>query len=104
MFSKKALGYRAFTVTWTMLAVLFWNWKLHGEVVFFESLEITATIVIGKFLFYGFWEFFHLREIDLQAVYDKESHARVDRLYARRDSQGKYHGSEIDDDMPPGNA
>jgi len=102
MFSKKALGYRAFTVTWTMIAVAFWTWKLEGEMVLSESLEITMTIVIGKFLFYGIWEFFHLKEVDLEAVYDVESHERVDEVIAARDSEGKYHDPDVNNDLPPG--
>jgi len=54
MFSRKSLKYRAYTITWTMLACYFWTNKL------IESLELTATIVIGKFLFYGIWDFWHI--------------------------------------------
>jgi hypothetical protein len=72
MFSKKALGYRAFTITWTYFAVILWNYIYFRELAFSESLEVTATIVIGKFLFYGFWEYRHLGEINLKAVYDDE--------------------------------
>ena len=72
MFSKKALGYRAFTISWTFIAVTSWNYIYFREFAFSESLEVTATIVIGKFLFYGFWEYRHLDEINLNAVYDDE--------------------------------
>ena len=72
MFSKKALGYRAFTISWTFFAVALWNYVYFQELAFSESVEITATIVIGKFLFYGFWEYQHLGEINLNAVYDDE--------------------------------
>jgi hypothetical protein len=72
MFSKKALGYRAFTISWTFFAVTGWNYIYFREFAFSESLEVTATIVLGKFLFYGFWEFQHLDEINLDAVYDDE--------------------------------
>ena len=97
MFSKKALGYRAFTVTWTMCAVMFWNYIYFQEIVFFESLEVTLTIVIGKFLFYGIWEFFHLKEIDLEAVYDIEDHQRIDQIIAIKDLDGRYIDPDIDD-------
>ncbi|MBN2081669.1 hypothetical protein JW859_05605 [bacterium] len=72
MFSKKALGYRAFTISWTFFAVALWNFIYFHKLAFSESLEVTATIVIGKFLFYGFWEYRHLDEINLKAVYDDE--------------------------------
>jgi len=74
MFSKKALGYRAFTVSWTMCAVMFWNYLYFQEIIFFESLEVTLTIVIGKFLFYGVWEYLHLKDVDIDVVYDDEGH------------------------------
>ena len=74
MFSRKALGYRAFTITWTMAAVMFWNYIYSHEWVFFESLEVTLTIVIGKFIFYGIWEYLHLKEVDPEMVYDEEAH------------------------------
>lgn len=80
MVSRKALGYRAFTVTWTMLAVMFWNYLYFGKIVFFESLEVTLTIVVGKFLFYGIWEYLHLKEVDLQATYDDEAHGELHGL------------------------
>lgn len=100
MFSKKALGYRAFTITWTMAAVMFWNYLYLHKIVFFESLEVTLTIVIGKFIFYGFWEFFHLKEVDMEAVYDAESHERVDAVVAVRSDAG-YIDPDADD-LPPG--
>lgn len=100
MFSRKALGYRAFTVTWTMIAVMFWNWIYWHKLVFFESLEVTMTIVTGKFLFYGIWEYFHLKEVDLEAVYDDEGHERVDAVIAVKDKAGHYHDPELEDILP----
>ena len=80
MFSKKALGYRAFTITWTMAAVMFWNYLYFHRIIFFESLEVTLTIVVGKFLFYGIWEYLHLKEIDLEVAYDDEGHDELHGL------------------------
>lgn len=58
MFSGKSLKYRLYTISWTAMACRFWtgNW--------FETFELTATIVIGKFLYYGLWEFWHLEVLD----------------------------------------
>jgi hypothetical protein len=98
MFTRKALGYRAFTVTWTMAAVMFWNYLYFHEIVFFESLEVTLTIVIGKFIFYGIWEFFHLKEVDTEAVYDVEGHERVDAVVAIPRGDGGYTDPDVDDD------
>lgn len=102
MFSRKALLYRAFTVTWTMCAVLFWNYVYFKKLIFFESLEVTMTIVFGKFLFYGIWEYFHLREVDMDAVYDEEGHERVSEILAIRGEDGRYHDPDVEDDFPPG--
>jgi len=52
MFSWKALKYRIFTITWTMLACLYWTGNL------IESTEVTATIVTGKFIYYGIHEWY----------------------------------------------
>ncbi|GEM_PF-2496195 len=103
MFSRKALGYRAFTVTWTYFAVVLWNWIYFRELAFTESLEVTATIVIGKFVFYGIWEYFHLKEVDLAAVYDLEDHERVDMLVVAVDEEGHTHIESLED-HPPGHA
>lgn len=80
MFSRKALGYRAFTISWTMAAVMFWNYLYFGKIIFFESLEVTLTIVIGKFLFYGIWEYLHLPDVDIEAIYDDEAHEQLHGL------------------------
>ena len=80
MFSRKALGYRAFTISWTMAAVMFWNYIYFQRLVFFESLEVTLTIVLGKFIFYGIWEYFHLKDVNLDFVYDIEGHEHVDMV------------------------
>jgi len=53
MFTWKALKYRLFTVSWTMAACLYWTGS------WFESVEVTATIVVGKFLYYGINEWYH---------------------------------------------
>ena len=58
MFSSKSMKYRVYTISWTILACYFWTNK------WFETLELTTTIVIGKFLYYGIWEFWHI-EIDI---------------------------------------
>lgn len=95
MFSRKALGYRAFTVTWTMCAVMFWNYVYFHELVFFESLEVTLTIVTGKFIFYGVWEFFHLKVVDISAVYDVEGLERVDAVLAIPTDDGGYSDPDV---------
>jgi len=69
--------------------------------VFFESLEITLTIVIGKFFFYGIWEYFHLKEVDMSAVYDTEGHERVDMVVVAVDDAFRALVVEPDD-LPPG--
>lgn len=58
MFGKKALGYRAFTITWTLLCckVIIGEW--------IETLELTIAIVTGKFIFYGIYEYFHLGKVE----------------------------------------
>lgn len=65
IFSRKTLGYIFLSLIWTMLAVLFWNWYHTGEIVLFESAEITLTIMGGKLLLYAIWDWLHLREPEL---------------------------------------
>lgn len=55
MFCSKSLKYLLYTTLWTITVCYFWTNKLS------ESLEVSATIVIGKFLFYGFWDFWHIK-------------------------------------------
>lgn len=100
MFSKKALGYRAFTVSWTFFAVVLWNYIYFREFAFSESLEITATIVVGKFVFYGIWEYFHLKEVSLEGVYDLEDYERLDVLVVAVDEEGKTHVESLEDHHP----
>jgi hypothetical protein len=103
MFSKKALGYRAFTISWTFFAVALWNYIYFREFAFSESLEITATIVIGKFIFYGLWEYHHLKEVNLAAVYDVENHKPLEVLLVAVDESGQTHVESLED-HPPGHA
>ena len=100
MFSRKALGYRAFTISWTYFAVVLWNWIYFREFAFTESLEVTLTIVIGKFVFYGVWEYFHLKEVDIEAVYDLEDHERIDMLMVAVDEEGHTHVESLDHHHP----
>jgi len=53
MFSKKALGYRAFTAAWTLAMCYVWT----GELV--ESIEVMVSVVLGKFIFYGIYEYLY---------------------------------------------
>lgn len=62
MFSRKTIGYILLSFLWTMIAVVFWNWMYTRELVFFESMEITLTIMGGKLVLYGLWDWLHLKE------------------------------------------
>jgi hypothetical protein len=62
VFSRKTIGYILLSLAWTMIAVMFWTWLNTGEFVLFESLEITITIMTGKLILYGFWDWLHLKE------------------------------------------
>lgn len=62
MFSRKTFGYILLSFMWTMIAVVFWNWINTRELVFFESMEITLTIMGGKLVLYGVWDWLHLKE------------------------------------------
>jgi len=62
MFSRKTVGYILLSLAWTMIAVMFWSWINTGELVLFESIEITITIMTGKLILYGFWDWLHLKE------------------------------------------
>ena len=55
MFSLKALLYRLFAVIWTMFACYIWTRNL------IESVEVALTVVCGKFVFYGIYEWLHER-------------------------------------------
>ena len=55
MFSWKAVRYRIFTMLWTLFSCYVWTGNL------LESTEVTATIVAGKFIYYGVNEFLHER-------------------------------------------
>jgi len=59
MFSKKALKYRAFTATWTLLMCYVWT----GEWI--ESIEVMICVVLGKFIYYGIHEYRHMDSEDL---------------------------------------
>jgi len=60
VFSKKTIGYIFLSLVWTMIAVMFWSYMSTGELVLFESLEITLTIMGGKLILYGIWDWVHL--------------------------------------------
>jgi hypothetical protein len=60
IFSRKTISYIFLTLVWTMAAVMFWGWVNKGELVLFESLEITLTIMAGKMVLYGIWDYLHL--------------------------------------------
>ncbi|MBN2081301.1 hypothetical protein JW859_03740 [bacterium] len=60
VFSKKTIGYILLSLLWTMIAVMFWNYTATGKLVLFESLEITLTIMGGKLILYGIWDWVHL--------------------------------------------
>jgi hypothetical protein len=62
MFSRKTIGYITLSFLWTMVSVVFWSWINTRELVFFESIEITLTIMGGKLILYGVWDWLHLKE------------------------------------------
>lgn len=64
MFSRKTVGYITLSFIWTMIAVVFWSWVNTRELVFFESIEITLTIMGGKLVLYGVWDWLHLKGPD----------------------------------------
>ena len=61
IFSRKTIVYILLSFVWTMAAVFFWNWYNTGEYVLFESMEITLTIMGGKLVLYGVWDYLHLK-------------------------------------------
>jgi len=62
IFSRKTIVYIILSFAWTMASVFFWNWYHTGEIVLFESMEITLTIMGGKLVLYGIWDYLHLGE------------------------------------------
>ena len=84
VFSRKTVGYIALSFLWTMVAVVFWSWVHTGRLVLFESMEITLTVMGGKLLLYGIWDWLHLKEP--QAPAD----ARVVRIVSCEDPDDRF--------------
>jgi len=84
MFSRKTIGYIMLSLAWTVIAVMFWSWINTGELVLFESMEITITIMTGKLILYGFWDWLHLKDIEI------ESGQRVVQIVTPEDPDSRF--------------
>ena len=84
IFSRKTMGYIFLSLVWTMLAVLFWNWYHTREIVLFESVEITLTIMGGKLLLYAIWDWLHLREPEVSSA------QRIIKIVTPEDTEDRF--------------